>query len=276
VARSLAAAYADCLANSRQAGFHGGTPGRFLLPGDLAGSPALTFAPLHLAGSTMRGSLGREMERRFAAYKSKVIRPFFRDHFARIDRQVVLIDPLGALARGPAALADLQAAMAATLTAFRPGRNGALARLLRGRRVEKILFAATKADSLHHSQHAGLTALTQGMLREAADRAEFAGAEVAAMAIAALRTTSEETREGLGMVVGRSGETGQPLAFHPGDLPGAPGDLLALAQSGATEWAGGGYGAPEFRPRPHVLEPGQGLPHLRLDRAAQFLIGDRL
>ena len=55
-----------------------------------------------------RGSLWREMERRFEAYKSQVVRPFFRKHFARIDRQVVLVDVLGAIHAGPAALEDLR------------------------------------------------------------------------------------------------------------------------------------------------------------------------
>ena len=100
------------------------------------------------------------------------------------------------------------------------------------------------------------------MLRDAADRAEFAGAEVAAMAIASLRTTTEETRDGLGMVLGRGYDTGQAVAFHAGDLPGAPGDLLAAAHAGAPDWPGGGFAAPRFRPRPLSLKPGQGLPHL--------------
>src|SRR3954467_6054588 len=39
-------------------------PGRFLMPGDLAGSPALTFAPLQLSeGEIAAGSLGAMMER---------------------------------------------------------------------------------------------------------------------------------------------------------------------------------------------------------------------
>ena len=36
------------------------------------------------------------MERRFEAYKTRVVRPFFRDHFQRIDRQIVLVDVLAA------------------------------------------------------------------------------------------------------------------------------------------------------------------------------------
>src|SRR5256714_3466344 len=70
-------------------------PGRFLMPGDLAGSPALTFAPLELNGAEVPpGSLAAMMERRYEAYKDVVVRPFYRDHFARLDRQIVLVDAL--------------------------------------------------------------------------------------------------------------------------------------------------------------------------------------
>ena len=47
------------------------------------------------------------MARRYEAYKDAVVRPFFRDHFARLDRQIVLVDALEALNAGPTALADL-------------------------------------------------------------------------------------------------------------------------------------------------------------------------
>jgi predicted YcjX-like family ATPase len=102
-----------------------------------------------------RGSLAREFARRFEAYKREVVKPFFRAHFARIDRQIVLVDALGAIHAGPPALEDLRQAMAAILGAFRPGRNAFLSSLL-GRRVDRILFAATKADHLHHDQHPAL------------------------------------------------------------------------------------------------------------------------
>ena len=58
------------------------------MPGDLEGSPALTFAPLPDVSSETapRGSMRAMMERRFEAYKAKVVMPFFREHFARLDR----------------------------------------------------------------------------------------------------------------------------------------------------------------------------------------------
>ena len=56
-------------------------PGRFLMPGDLEGSPALTFAPLAVEeGETYPpDSFAAMMERRYEAYKTHVVKPFFRD-----------------------------------------------------------------------------------------------------------------------------------------------------------------------------------------------------
>ena len=278
-AKSLSDKFTNHLHASREAGFSDCTPGRFLLPGDLAGSPVLTFAPL-AGASGKRGTLGREFARRFESYKRNVVKPFFRDHFSKIDRQVVLVDVLGAIHAGPPAVEDLRNAMAAILGAFRPGRNAFLSRIFKGRRVEKILFAASKADHLHHTQHGQLTAITEALLRDAKDRADFAGATTAAMSIASLRTTVEETvdhRDGpLNVVRGRLLDNGKQAAFHPGRLPNDPAHLLGPARAGAADWLDDDYAIMRFAPAPLDLKPGDGPPHIRLDKAAQFLIGDRL
>lgn len=279
-AMALAGEFATYLDNARQAGFYDCTPGRFLLPGDLAGSPVLTFAPLPQDAAPGRGSLWREMERRFEAYKAKVVKPFFRDHFTKIDRQVVLVDALSAIHAGPQAVEDLRQAMGEVLSAFRPGRNGFLTSVLRGKRVEKILFAATKADHLHHQQHPQMTAIIEALTREARDRAQFAGAETAALALASLRATTEEMRPHRGVdlacVRGQLLETGRQAAFYPGALPDDPAQLLSPARQGAQTWLEGDYQAMQFAPAVLQLKPGDGPPHIRLDRAAEFLLGDRL
>ncbi|WP_108813932.1 YcjX family protein [Loktanella sp. Alg231-35] len=278
-AQVLAERFTAHLQEAREAGFSDCSPGRFLLPGDLAGSPVLTFAPLP-DGRYPRGSLGREFERRFESYKRNIVQPFFRNHFAKIDRQIVLVDVLGAIHAGPAALDDLRGAMARILGAFRPGRNAFLSRIFQGRRVEKILFAATKADHLHHSQHPQLTTITQALLREAKDRADFAGAQTGAMSIAALRTTVEQTvdhRDGpLSVVRGRLLENGKQAAFYPGKLPDDPAQLLSAARNGSDSWLDADYSVMNFAPATLTRRPGDGLPHIRLDKAAQFLLGDKL
>ena len=258
-AQELAASFTDYLGAARAAGLPDISPGRFLLPGDLAGSPALTFAPMAHKGQ--RGSLGREMERRFEAYKTRVVRPFFRDHFARIDRQIVLADVLGAVHAGPDAVAELGRTMTELLSAFRPGRNAWLTRLLGGKRVERILFAATKADHLHHGQHAKLTALMAALLRQARDRADFAGAQTEAMAIAAVRATVEDQRphgsEMLDCVRGTLADTGKQAAFfrrRPARRPDGP----DWARAGrGSEMAGCRFRGDAIRPGGPVPPPGR-------------------
>ena len=50
-------------------------PGRFLMPGDLEGSPALTFAPIPIGEGVeiAPGTMAAMMERRYEAYKSHVV-----------------------------------------------------------------------------------------------------------------------------------------------------------------------------------------------------------
>jgi uncharacterized protein len=267
-------------------------PGRFLLPGDLAGSPLLTFFPLPLQNdsSPARGSLAAMLARRFDSYKTHVVQPFFRDHFARLDRQIVLIDALSAINSGPAALLDLQQTMEGVLRCFRPGANTLLSSLI-APRIDRLLFAATKADHLHHTSHDRLEAILRLLADQAIARASFAGAEVKTMALAALRATREaEARSGRqrlpcivgvplpGERLGRKSFDGRTeAAVFPGDLPTDPKGLLNPTVPVATPDV---VHFPRFRPPRISLEAPVGdapaLPHIRLDRAIDFLIGDRL
>jgi len=275
-------------------------PGRFLMPGDLENSPALTFAPLDVAPDARaeRGSLMAMMERRYEAYKSVVVKPFFRDHFARLDRQVVLVDALQALNAGPSAIADLEAALTEILACFRPGRSSWLSRILM-RRVDRIVFAATKADHLHHRSHDRLEAILARIVQAAAERAAFAGADVDVVALASVRATREATvrrgRETLDCIVGTpqkgqriAGETfdGQEeIAIFPGDLPADPESVFQHSESifevpeSVSEDEAEAYRFVRFRPPP-LQRTAEGLslslPHIRLDRTLQFLLGDRL
>jgi uncharacterized protein len=268
-------------------------PGRFLMPGDLEGSPALTFAPLPVSeGAELPArSLAAEMERRYEAYKLHVVRPFFRDHFARLDRQIVLVDALAALNSGPTAVRDLETALTDVLTAFRAGRSSFLSSIFRPK-IDKILFAATKADHLHHTSHDRLEAILRHLTARAIERAQGVGAGVDVIALAAVRATREamvrHDGESLQAIVGTpiAGERIGDEAFDgvaegaifPGELPDDPrhafrGDALGLGDDEAD------FRFLKFRPPISQLgrdrEP-LPLPHIRLDRAMEFLFGDHL
>jgi predicted YcjX-like family ATPase len=269
-------------------------PGRFLMPGDLEGSPALTFAPLQaVTGGSRSSSLHAMLERRYEAYKDVVVKPFFRDYFVRLDRQIVLVDALNALNAGPAAVADLGAALTEILGCYRPGSGSWLGGLMT-RRIDRILFAATKADHLHHLSHDRLEAILRKMVERAASRAEFAGATTDVVALAAVRATREasvqhhgETLPSIigtpmkGEIAGKETFDGESeVATFPGDLPARPD---ALFSEGTFKGSGSAHpGEADYRFlrfRPPRLDATQGepaLPHIRLDRALQFLIGDKL
>jgi len=279
-AKSQAAHFTSYLRQCREDGFSACAPGRFLMPGDLEGSPALTFAPLPEPDKKPRsGSLWKAYERRFESYKRVVVKPFFRNHFSRMDRQIVLVDALGAIHAGPRAVDDLRHAMADILQSFRPGKNSWLSSIL-GKRVDRILFAATKSDHLHHSQHPQLANIMEALVKDARTRADHSGADTAALAIASLRSTVEDTLshqgENLDCVRGTLLETGKAAALYAGTLPNDPGHLLAPAQKGADKWLDHDFNVMKFAPPQLNLNPGDGPPHIRLDKATEFLIGDRL
>ena len=263
-------------------------PGRFLMPGELEGSPTLTFFPLPPTDEGAKSSpLALMMERRYESYKANVVRPFFRDHFMRLDRQIVLIDVLGAVNRGDGAVADLERALSSVMRAFRPGSESWLS-LLTGARIDKLLFAATKADHLHHSAHDRL----EGILRLATERARAkasgAGAAVEVLAISAVRATREaEMTEGaqkfpviLGVPLpgetldGRVFDGKTEAGIFPGDLPS---EAASAFQPGIAR--AGDHAFIRFRPPRLVANPGTSgavFPHIRLDRAIDFLLGDKL
>lgn len=295
-ALTAARLYTDYLRACRDARFAMSLlpPGRFLMPGNLAGSPALTFAPLELPQgvSAPNGSLWAMMQRRYEAYKDLIVRPFFRDHFARLDRQIVLVDALAAFNAGPEALRDLEAAMTGILDCFRVGR-ATLWSVLFKPRIDRILFAATKADHLHHISHDRLEAILRRMVAKAADEATGEGATIDVVALAAVRATREAQvqrgRDTLPSILGTpaageiaSGETldGETeVATFPGDLP-ADTDVLfgvdpAFQGLSSSTADAADFRFLRFRP-PHQDGIDAALPHIRLDRALQFLIGDRL
>jgi predicted YcjX-like family ATPase len=127
-------------------------------------------------------------------------------------------------------------------------------------------------------------------------RAEATGAEIDVVALAAVRATREALvargRDKLPSLLGTPapGETANGEAFDgetevatfPGDLPEDPEALFdgnaAFQGLSSTAADKSDFRFLRFRP-PRLERDGTGeptLPHIRLDRALQFLIGDRL
>src|SRR4029453_4565995 len=173
-------------------------PGRFLDPGPLGENSYMWFAPLDIPDNLERiadGTLAALMERRFEAYKTEVVTPFYSQHFRNYSRQVVLVDVLGALLAGQEVFEDTRNAIDAIMESFRYGRSGIISRLLQSARIEKVLFAATKADHVPEVQRDHLAALLRNMVAIPALDVSSSNAMFDVAALASVISTEEDTQE---------------------------------------------------------------------------------
>jgi predicted YcjX-like family ATPase len=178
------------------------------------------------------------------------------------------------------------------LSAFHHGTANWLTGLVL-KRIDRILFAATKADHVHHEDHDRLESILARIVERATERAKFAGSDVEVLALASVRATREGavTRAGerLPSIVGTPlpGETVDgrmfdgktEIAVFPGDLPDDPDVFFDAGARTSGDIPRTSLHFVRFRP-PQLERTAEGLtlslPHIRLDRALEFLIGDRL
>ncbi|QOR38250.1 YcjX family protein [Billgrantia diversa] len=271
----IAALYARSLQAAREAGFANLQPGRFLLPGDLEGAPVLQFFPLPALADIDDAVLAKlppesvyaTLAARFRHYQQRIVKPFYRDHFRRFDRQIVLVDVLGALNAGPERFEDLSRALTTLMQSFDYGKRSLLSRLF-APRIDRLAIAATKADHVTPEQHANLSALLEALLAEPLQDLRYANVPVKALSLAAIRATeAHEVNHKGERTPALRGTTleGEEVLVFPGEVP---------AKLPETEfWARQGFDFHAFRPAPR--EDGA-LPHIRLDAALDWLIGDKL
>ncbi|HUC69590.1 MAG TPA: YcjX family protein [Stellaceae bacterium] len=248
-------------------------PGRFLNPGQAADGSYLPFCPMPAAGGAkpLPGSLAAVMETRFEAYKRDVVRPFFTRLARGIDRQIVLVDVFHALNAGEEAFTDQRKSLEIILNSFRFGRRGLLRRLF-GARIDRVLFAATKADHVPALQRDHLEALMSNMMATPSLSVERARSRAAVAAIASIRCTEDGADEIDGrkvdVVIGLPQGGDRRIHFFPGIVPVTP--------PPTGFWGERFTEIPLFQPPRLQHRDPQGIPHINLDKALDFLLGDVL
>lgn len=249
-------------------------PGRLLMPGDLEDSPLLDLFPLLApwpdhADQAADDSLLARLQQTYDAYREQVVRPFYQDHFRHFDRQIVLVDCLKTLNQGETCFTDMQQALNTLLHSFNYGRNGLLRRLFRPR-IDRVLFAATKADHVTANQHHNLDLFLQLLVESAQREIRFEQVDTRCLALASVRaTTAAEARldgQHLSCLRGQRKDNGEEIALFPGEVP------VELPRP--EDWSCERFRFVDFAPRP--LPKGLLLPehHIRLDQAVEYLLGD--
>jgi uncharacterized protein len=259
--------YADALRRLREeAGLRWLQPGRALMPGPWGEVPLQQFFPWPGAPEPARGSLGALLRDRFEAYKREVRETFFRPWFSEFDRQVVLVDVLGALWAGRPAFEDTARAIARIGASYGRLLEGGL---LSRRRLRRVAFAATKSDHVDDLQRPHLRQALEHMVGPTTG-----GRALSFHQICALRcTTDADAPDAEGriqrVVMGVPLGGARQQAFRPGPVPaGAVPDHY---------WANRYFALPQFRPP--EFAPGEGSPpiaQIQMDELLVALLDDAL
>jgi predicted YcjX-like family ATPase len=241
-------------------------PGRLLRPDTLRHSPILRLAPL--PEQQRNNKLGTGMAKRFEEYKKKVIKPFYRDHFKNMDRQIVLMDVLRTLELGEPAFNELTETLKETLKSFHYGKGGLLSWLGRAK-TSHVLFAATKADHVVRGDRANLEKMLLKMLSllDEYNHLRSKTADHKVMALASVRATEDRMttvspkRE---ILYGLPEDEKDYGAWDPGGLP------LDMP----PDWSAVDFRFFKFEPIPMPNALSEGFPAINLGKALNFLIKD--
>jgi predicted YcjX-like family ATPase len=243
-------------------------PGRLLRPDALRGSSLLRLVPLP---DEFRSSVfGQGMQKRFEEYKKKAIKPFYRDHFSKMDRQIMLVDVLRSLQLGEEVFGEMVEALKETLLSFQYGKNDLLS-WVKGAKTTHVLFAATKCDHVVRGDRANLAQMLRRMLALVDDhnqlRASALKQEVIALASVCAtedrRTVKPPVRE---ILYGQPEDKGVPAQYDPGGLP------LDMPPN----WDEVYFDFLKFLPLPDLAPESlyDGFPAINIGKALDFLIGD--
>ncbi|GLP94834.1 YcjX family protein [Paraferrimonas sedimenticola] len=246
-------------------------PGRLILPGDLEGTPLISFFPWLEAvedwDDLPESSVVAQLQQRYSQYQSQVVKRFYRDHFRYFDRQLVLVDCLSPLSRGEAEMRDTAKALGEILQHFHYGERHWLTQIF-SPKIDKLVFAASKADHVSYQQRPQLLNLLENMLAQSRQELQLQGTQIHTQTLASIRATSDHQVDHQGQtlpVISGTPQGEQAGHFYPGDLPPQWPD--------SDYWTKRPFQHMRFLPQP--LHKGQAR-HLGLDALLQQLLGDKL
>ena len=270
-------------------------PGRFVCPGPQSDAPFMWFFPMDVpAGPPRPGSVAALLGQRFDAYQARMRADFFDTHFAAFDRQVMLVDVLGAMYAGQAAFEDTARVIGDLAGALQYGGNvfsrtiaagvvrsygtvlgratSAAVQRMASRRIERVAFVATKADHVPAMKRDILVHLLRALASSSAVQDGMAAAAASYSAAASILST----RDGTGRVGDRTVEVVEGVVLgEERSRPFFVGEVPSRVPP-ASFWSEQLFELPVFRPP--ALDPTGlgGIPHLNLDQVLDDVIGDLL
>lgn len=278
VLAQLAASYTNYLHQCKQQGLHFIQPGRFVLPAEFADAPVLQFFPLVHLSKEQWQALQRKagdksyfavLNQRYRCYIQKIVKHFYQEYFVHFDRQIILADCLTPLNHSLAAFEDMKLALQQLFKSFHYGKRHLISRLF-SPQIDKLLFAASKADHITSDQIPNLTSLMRHLVQADGQHLHFSHIDLDYTAMSAIRATEQVSVNDAGQKVkalrGTRLKDGKEVILYPGEVP--------ARLPSADYWQKYGFDFEQFAPQ--TLKDQSILPHLRMDAVLQFLLADKL
>ncbi|WP_297442074.1 YcjX family protein [Sulfurimonas sp.] len=260
--------YKELLIHLKKNNYSQLTPGRFIMPSDLANDPILIFAPLPLNAAK---ELQKSFEKRYNKYVKEIVKDIQLEHFKGFERQVVLVDVLEALQNGYDCYSDMKSGLKSMLALYEHKNKNFLSQWFHPS-IKKVLFCATKADQVAASQHTNFSALLVDMIEDLQKDLDISHIETTTQIVAALKSTMtiEKKYKGqtLSFIRGILEEDAEMHDLYPGEMP--------PRFPNKAEFDTSKYGYKNFLPQKKPYRDNESLEHINMDRVIRKLIGDLL
>ncbi len=259
--------YKELLIHLKKNHFSQLTPGRFVLPADLANDPILHFAPI----PKDLQSLNTTFEVRYKKYVKEVVKEIHLEHFKGFERQVVLVDVIEALQNGYECYSDMKDGIKVMLQPYDHKNKNFFSQWLTPS-IKNVLFVATKADQVAASQHANFSMLLDDLVNKIRHSMDISHIQTDTQLVASYKSTlsiqKEHKGESLAFVRGILEEDSQVHDLYAGEMP----NKFPTKE----EWNRDMYGYKNFLPPKKLYRDNEALEHINMDRVIEKLIGDLL
>ncbi len=243
------------------------TPGRFLMPSDLAGDPLLLFAPISKSSSPLHAIF----KKRYKTYLKEIVQDIQLEHFKGFDKQIVLIDIVEALQHGSQCYSDMKDGLRSMLSLYDHKDKNFISQWFSSS-INNITFVATKTDLVASSQHNNYLALLNEMVEEIRRKLDIDHIKTNTQVIAAVKCTQTvvEKHNGktLSFIRGIDAKDNKIVEIYPGEMPSS----FPLP----SEWDPDDYAYEEFLPPKKSYKEGEPFDHIHMDRVIESIIGDLL
>ena len=177
----------------------------------------------------------------------------------------MLVDVLTALNSGVLYLDDMRQALSNISDSFSYGSQNRISQLFTPK-IDRVVFAATKADQILTKDHLSLVKLLSSLVEQAYETAEYEGIIPEILAVAGVRSSKEVPHDG---EPGLSGfdTAGNYIGYVNPSIP-------TFIPKNAQHQFFSGWKIPKFNP-PIPSNENEAVPHIRIDNVLKILIGDK-